>query len=95
MMQPQQHPITLPFPLRRLQAKPHLFILDYDNSKLKSRNPWTHEQKKIKHTCEGTVYSNGRVTLDNGTTFENTDEMSCHFELAGNYTLTYLEEVGL
>lgn len=81
------------------QPGPRLFTLEYDSSKIKTKNAFNLAQFKKRRSCEGTLYSNGAVTLDNGTFFQNMAEVRDHFAQMGTATLTWsdtgdVEEIG-
>jgi hypothetical protein len=84
----------------RKPHSPRTFTLDYDSSKIKTRNAFNREQFKKRHTVEGTLYTKGSVTLDTGVFFEHgMAELREHFARAGTATLTWLdtnevEEIG-
>jgi len=77
--------------LAKSRRFPRLFVLSYDCTKLTSRNPVTRAEFAKRLDCEGTEYSNGRVTLDTGVMFKNVGEMKEHFGAMGSYTLCDLE----
>lgn len=76
---------------------PRLFTLNYDSSKIKTRNAFNREQFSKRHTLYGVVWPatsyapSGGVSLSNSTTFRDLSEVREHFAQAGTATLTWLE----
>ena len=68
---------------------PKLFTLTYDHTKIPTKNSWSRAEFAKKTECEGTLYTNGRLTLDTGVMFKNLDEMKRHFDEMGLYHLVW------
>ena len=75
-----------PPPLRKPE-QPRMFLLHWNNSKLKSRR-----RDETWHEAYGTRYPNGRVTLDFGPPYENMSEMETMMQQAGQYRIEWLDE---
>lgn len=78
--------------LAKSRRIPRLFTIDYDCTKLKSRSPVSRAEFAKRMNCEGTEYTNGRITLDTGVMFRNMAELKEHFEQMGAYALMWLDE---
>jgi hypothetical protein len=78
--------------LAGVRDAPRLFQIEYDNRRVKSKNPWTNQAKMQKHMRWGTQYPNGMVTLESGICFRDMDELRLHFEALGEYTVTWEDE---
>lgn len=89
-LQPRNIPHALPAPLPMRRATlPRLFTLEYDNSKVKSANPWTRTQLKDKHERWGVLWVEGGVSLSSGVYFTTLDELRDHFHQAGIYRMVW------
>jgi hypothetical protein len=77
------------FPVLTSRKQPRLFLLTWDNSKTRTRDP----RKGDKQEAYGTVYPNGLVTLDNGQMFTMMSELHHLLDLKGSYEIVYLDEM--
>jgi hypothetical protein len=77
------------FPALKSRTQPRLFLLRWDNSKTRTRDP----RKGNKQEAYGTVYPNGLVTLDNGQMFTMMSELHHLLDLKGSYEIVYLDEM--
>ncbi len=89
----------------RKPGLPRLFTLEYDSSKLKTKNAFNREAFKKRHLLYGVVWPStdyapaGGVSLSNSTTYRDVTELQEHFGQAGTATLFWLdteevEEIG-
>lgn len=70
----------------RTATQPRLFRLVWNN-----RHLAITDNDKVR-TCEGTIYSNGFVSLSNGACFESIMRLWIHFDRMGDVDIRYLDE---
>lgn len=73
----------------RNRVRPHFFLLKWNNSHMRTSDP----NKFNWHQCWGTLYPNGRVTLDSGSPFATLNELKEHVGQAGVFFLQWQHEL--
>lgn len=73
---------------RQVREKPRVFLLKWNNAHVKT----LAESRFIWHECWGTLYPNGKVTLDyGGTTYDSMGDLRDHVSQTGVYLFQWLE----
>lgn len=95
----QIEPSTTVVPALIRREHPRLFLIQYNQSKLRSANPQTRAYFKQERELWGASWPAtehtpaGVVSLCNGVTFGSMTELQGHFDRSGQYTITWLDEV--
>lgn len=93
LARPRRGAFNRNIPERRKEPreKPRVFLLKWNNAHMKTQDP----QKYTWRECWGTLYPNGRVSLDFGTPFASMTELRDYVGQAGVYLFQWLEDPGL
>ena len=88
-------PLVLPFPHTKRRDVPRLFLLTFNQSKLKSANPAKRLEYQQSQTLWGTLYPNGAVSLERDymNYWSTLTEMCDHLAAIGKYDIEWYGEM--